>query len=340
MRPWWVGRLSIPRRVGDGPEAPTPNQARGPNWRASAPGLFVPDRPAQLEPEQQIVEVGLSIRHGGITGWAALRWYGGTWFHGMLSDGRTRRPVPVASALHLRTPPGAVVTEERIASREFTCYEGLVCTTPVRSVFNEMRAAQDPLRACIVAEMAFYNDLVSREELAVYVDEHPRFIGVGLARERLAWLDENVWSPQEVRMREVWMNLAGLPRPLCNRPVFDRAGNLIGIPDLLDEEAGLVGEYDGAVHLQQRREDLDRESRFRAAGLEYVAMVAGDSHTPARLAARIRAARARSRFAAAGNRAWTVEVPRWWVPQTTVEQRRELWGTRHHSLLNHRRMVR
>lgn len=339
-RPWWWPGLAIPVRVGESRQAPTANEARGPRWRRTGPGLYVPNQPPLLTPEQRIVEVGLSLRRGGITGWAALRWYGGTWFHGRDSDGEGLRQIPIASALHLRTPPGAVVTEERIAPGDFTCYDGLVCTTPVRSVFNEMRASRDPWRACAVAEMAFFNDLVSLEELTEYVVEHPRYHGVRLARDRLAWLDENSWSPQEVRMREIWTHVAELPRPLCNVPVFDRAGNLVGVPDLLDEEAGMVGEYDGAVHLHQRREDLDREARFRALGLEYVTMVAGDSHQPTNMAHRLRRAHDRAAFAAPSQRGWTVEPPRWWIPRETVAQRRELWGTRHERLLQHRRLNR
>src|SRR5690606_7915494 len=182
--------------------------------------------------------------------------------------------------------------------------------------------------------------LVSLEELRDYVVEHPRFHHVRLARDQLEWLDENSWSPQEVRMRQIWTEVAHLPRPLCNVPLFDRAGNLVGIPDLLDEEAGVVGEYEGAVHLHQRRRDLDREAKFREIGLEYVTMVAGDSHDPVSMANRLRGARERAAFAAPSRRPWTLEKPPWWIPRETVDQRRELWGSRHERLLRHRRLPR
>lgn len=38
---------------------------------------------------------------------------------------------------------------------------------------------------------------------------------------------------------------AQLPRPLVNRPVFDLEENFLGMPDLLDPEAGLATEFDG-----------------------------------------------------------------------------------------------
>lgn len=342
-RPWWLGRLTLPVGVdARGDSGPTPDQARGSGWRRTSRGLYVPQELTRLDPEQRILEVACALRRGAVTGWAALRWAGGTWFHGLEADGTTPRPVPVASALHLRTPPGASVTEERLSPADVTALDGVVITSHVRSVFNAMRAAGNAWEACAVAEMAMFNDLIDSEELRSYVAHHPRYIGVDLARAPLPRLEENAWSPQEVWMRKVWIVDAGLPRPLCNRPVFDRDGRLVGVPDLLDEEAGVVGEYDGVVHLAapQRAKDVRREAAFRALGLEYVTMLAGDSGALPELVARILAARSRARFAGVRKRHWTVGQPRWWVPTETVMQRRELVGTRHEWLLNHRRLNR
>ena len=77
-------------------------------------------------------------------------------------------------------------------------------------------------------------------------------------------------SPNETRMRLVWVLDAGLPAPRVNQPVFDRGGRLLGIVDLLDVEAGLVGEYDGADHRGAARHagDVGREDELRRAGLE------------------------------------------------------------------------
>lgn len=57
-----------------------------------------------------------------------------------------------------------------------------------------------------------------------------------------------------------------LPAPLMNCPIRAKDdGRLLGIADLLDEDAGLVVEYDGADHRGAARQtdDLDREHRFR-----------------------------------------------------------------------------
>jgi hypothetical protein len=113
---------------------------------------------------------------------------------------------------------------------------------------------------------------------------------------------------------------------LCNHPVFDRFGHHIGTPDLLDPEAGVVGEYNGALHLEgaQRRRDRTREEAFRRVGLECFTMLAGDSSRPDLMADRMHAARSRARWVAPTNRDWTVELPSWWIPTVTVEQRRNL----------------
>ena len=79
-------------------------------------------------------------------------------------------------------------------------------------------------------------------------------------------------------MKLVWVLDAGLDAPLVNQPVFDLAGNLLGYPDLLDPEAGVVGEYDGVDHKDRdrHRRDVSREQRYRDHGLEYFTVVGGD----------------------------------------------------------------
>lgn len=127
-------------------------------------------------------------------------------------------------------------------------------------------------------------------------------------------------------MRLIWVLDAGLPRPLANTPVFDRSGQHIGTPDLLDVEVGLVGEYDGAHHLDaaQRFHDVNREERFRGVGLEYVTMLSGDGGDPVGFVARLHGARRRARRQAESTRAWTLTAPPWWTHIDTVASRRLL----------------
>ena len=118
-------------------------------------------------------------------------------------------------------------------------------------------------------------------------------------------------------MRLIWILDAGLPRPVCNRPVFSLTGELLGVPDLLDVEAGVVGEYDGADHLADNRRyrDLGREGRFPNHGLEYFTLVAGDMHDVDRVVDRMHSTRRRALMRGAGHtRAWTLKHPPGWRP--------------------------
>ena len=70
---------------------PTKGQAKGPRWRRTSQGYYVPSHVDGGLVEQRIVEAGvLIVRFGGVTGWASLRWQGGYWFHGDGADGGSR----------------------------------------------------------------------------------------------------------------------------------------------------------------------------------------------------------------------------------------------------------
>ena len=80
--------------------------------------------------------------------------------------------------------------------------------------------------------------------------------------------DGRVKSRPESVMRWIWVVEAGLPPPLVNHSICDSWGVLRGEPDLLDLDAGLVGEYDGApragaAHVGQRARGGLREPRPR-----------------------------------------------------------------------------
>ena len=115
-------------------------------------------------------------------------------------------------------------------------------------------------------------------------------------------------------MRLCWTLDAGLPEPLVNVPVFDLGGHLLGIPDLFDDEAGLVGEYQGAIHRHRdrHRSDVHRAERFRDHGLEYLEIV-GPDLDDVRTPARIRKVRSRALFLPPDQRRWTLEPPPGWA---------------------------
>lgn len=321
-----------------GRDGPTRAQARGRHWRRTSHGFYVPADVDGSLPEQRIVEAGHALDGlASVTGWAALRWLGALWFDGTGPDG-VELPVDVA-VVHgaRRSQPGIAVTSEFIPPRYRTVHDGLAVTVPVCAVAFEMRYAPDPRAAARAAGMAAAADLVSVHELREHAEWLYHWTGIPRMREGLDLVDENWWSPKEADLHCTWRCDAGFPPALANRPVFDRAGRHVATPDLLDVEAGVVGEYGGRLHLagSRRAADLLREDALRALGLEYFEVVAADP--PDVVVERMRAARARAAFLPADQRLWTVTPPSWWVPTHTVALRRALTSQQKQRYLGYRR---
>lgn len=277
-----------------------------------------------------MVEAAATLPPGaGVTGWAALRWLGALWFNGRAADG-AELPIPLVScARDIRPQAGFLLSQERLDPKTVVEVDGLPVTIGARSVCFEMRYAVGVRAAVIALDMAMFSDVVSLAEVAAYVDPHLNgWTGVPQARAALSLADENSWSPRETAMRLVWVIDAALAPPLCNRPVFDLQGHHLGTPDLFDPVAGVVGEYEGAVHLvgSRRSKDITREEVFRDHGLEYFSVVAGDMANRLAVAARMHAARRRARWLPEHRRAWTLTPPYWWTETHTVALRRSLTG--------------
>ena len=322
---------------------PTRKQANGPRWRRSSHGLHVPASVDGKDPAQRTVEAAELLYVGeAVTGWAALRWQGGHWFTGTTGDGSVLRPVSLVTARHVLAQPGIEVSQEFLPAAERRFLDGLTITTAVRSVCYEARRADSLLLATVAVDMAAYSDLVACDELARYVAAQMAPTGIGQARRAVALADENSWSPGEVRMRLVWTGPGERPRPWCNVPVFDRWGRHVGTPDLLDPVAGVVGEYDSALHLvgAQRAKDVRREGLFRSLGLEHVTMLGSDRADDYRsFLLRLDVAYRNARYAQEAARPWTITPPPWWIDTTTVDARRNLSPQLRDRLLRHRRVA-
>lgn len=321
---------------------PTKNQARGPSWRRSSHGLYVP---ASVDPspvDQRVVEAAAVLQEdwGGVTGWAALAWMGASWFDGVPWGGGRPRLVPLAVGGNrwIRSQPRIATSEERLGPGDQMVVDGIRLTTAVRSVSFEMRYAPNVRDAAITLSMACFSDVVSIEEVAAHASTIPGWTGIPKEREAIPLAVENAWSPREVGMAHVWTLDAKLPRPLHNAPVFDLDGRLLGTPDLIDPVAGVIGEYDGGLHLagSRRSKDVEREGRFRDHGLECVTMLAGDVADPSRFIRRLITAYERSSDLPASRRQWTVAMPDWWHDTTTVAARRALSEPLRTRLLRYR----
>jgi hypothetical protein len=234
---------------------------------------------------------------------------GGVQFDGVPAfPGRHAMPVLLLAPpeVRLTARPGQRLLRSRLASGERTQVDGIPVTTPVRTAFDLARtsdvddavAGLDRLRAL---------GLLDVEELAGLVRGRPGWKGVVAARRALALSADGVESPQESRMRLVWL-AAGLPVPLCNPVVLDADGRFVARVDVLDPSSGLVAEYDGAVHsaADRRSADADRQERLQAAGIEVLRATSTDLATPtSRARWQSRAVAARTR-ALARHRRWTL----------------------------------
>ncbi|MGN6129394.1 MAG: hypothetical protein ACTHOK_03545 [Nocardioidaceae bacterium] len=298
----------------DGRMGPTRGQAKGPRWRQTSHGLYVPATVATT-PEQRVLEASMLLPPGGaVTGWAALRLWGGRFFDGLGADGVTFQPVPLVTGpgVHLRPRPGVTFLRDRISPDEVRMRYGVPVTVPERAVFDGMRRAGEVRAAVSVVDRAAAAGLTSVRRVRAYVAHHPGWQGVGVARAAAELGDDDSWSPQETTFRLTWMLDARLPRPLANRELFDRrTGALLGVADLLDPDAGVVGEYDGGEHAGARRRSRDaaRDGTFRDHGLEVFRVTYVDMLDPAVVVARARAAYRRARRRPSRERTWTLDPP-------------------------------
>ncbi len=173
-------------------------------------------------------------------------------------DGFALRPVTLATGLvHVRSSPAS--SSARSAARRPRGRRRLPVTRSICSAWFEMRYAASAWDAARALDMAAYSDLVSIAELRGLRRRAPRLDRHTAVRAGAHAGRREAWSPTEVRMRGMWQD-AGLGRPLCNPPMFDRSGRLIGTPDVLDPVAGVVGEY-----------EVPSTSRFTSAPTTYAA---------------------------------------------------------------------
>lgn len=133
-----------------------------------------------------------------------------------------------------------------------------------------------------------------------------------------------VRSSWETRLRMLYVLGLGFESPHVNQPIFDRKKTFLGAPDLLDAEAGLAMEYDGASwastrtplghrDVDQHREDNAREELLERAGLIVTRADKGDlTRYRTRLRSRLLAARADGLRRDRARDGWTLVQPEHW----------------------------
>lgn len=325
-----MGPVVWPVRIDPtGRNGPTRGAANGPKWRRSSEGFYVPASVELTSPQRIAEAVPLLPAGGAVTGWAALLPREVAFLDGLRPDGRTQLAVRllVGPGAGRRTRPGVAFLQDRLD--EVHRVRGIPCTPTRRAVFDEMRAQESVREAVVVMDMVAAAEVMSIARMQVYVESRAGWNGVRQVRAALRLADERSASPPESRLRMVWLLDARLPVPLVNRPVFDRhSGHLLGYPDLLDEEAGLVVEYDGDDHRRARRHssDVGREARFRGVDLEVTRVTSLDLLDRPALVNRLVEARSRAKFLPSSRRAWTLQRPRWFNERPPVDVLLDLQG--------------
>jgi hypothetical protein len=319
------------RRLGPDRSGPSPGVLRGGAWVQVAQGWHVPAGTPRT-PEQRTFEVAVRLREASlITGWAALRLAGASYFEGLAEDRRMPLPVPVLLPHHARLRgPQVRVERTRLPLPAAVWQSGVRCVPGELALLHELRRAATPRHAGVMVDMALAAGVVDLSRLRQAASDQRRLpAGAAYALDRACG---ECRSPRESDMLQIWESVAGFPRPLMNREVRDLSGRLLAVVDLLDVEAGVCGEFNGAAHRSAARQSRDekRHAALRGVGLETFAVVGSDSERVQ--LERMAAARARAGWAAPHQRRWQVGA---FVPAPALVVRDEEEVARDRIMLAH-----
>lgn len=273
-----------------GPVVMTTSQARaagisgtvlgGSRWRSSWRGVHAPASIDGGSTAQRIAEAAALLpRDAAIGGWAAAWSWGAHEFDGRGASGGEQQPVPlvVPPPRRIRTRPGLLLIRSELDAADVHRHDGVHVTAPPRTAFDCARLSS-VTEAVVGLDALARAGLVTLDDVDREVERHPGWRGIATVRRALDLADPSARSTGESRLRVLWLLAAQLPRPLVNVAVRLTAGHLLGIVDLLDPEAGLVAEYDGADHRSEaaHADDNAREEWLEDAGLVVVRVTARD----------------------------------------------------------------
>ncbi len=255
-----------------------------PLWEQALPGRWTWAATDPRHPRQRAL-VGASALppDGALGGWAAAFLLGVADLDGSTPDPDRFDPV----LLCLQRPrqrrwwPGVRPFRSDLDHGDVVERDGVRLTSPLRTAFDLGRLAPSVPEAVVALDCVVRDLGVDPVQVAAYAWDRPGWRGLPRLRQALGLVDPRSRSPQESRTRVLWVLDAGLPAPKVNWPVLDLDGRLLGEVDLLDVDAGLVVEYDGAHHAgeEQRGIDATRHETLDRHGLEVVRLVAGDLTT-------------------------------------------------------------
>jgi hypothetical protein len=288
----------------------TEGQLRGPGWRSPFHGIHAPVTGELLSTLQRIYDAAALLPPGGVLGgWAAAYLHGATDLDGKGWSGLETQPVvamvPIASRLRRRDAVTYVRADLSDQLRDEV--DGIPVTSRIRTAFDLARWSQ-PEDAVVALDTMARQAGVAPAAVADYASTLRRLRGLPRVAPAVDLADPRSRSVWESRYRYLWVVDAGFPRPRCNAYVTTVDGLVIACVDLLDEEAGMCGEYDGSTHreLENHTRDNVREEDVEELGLVVVRATSVDLWRPNRPATvtRLHRARARALAAGGGNSGW------------------------------------
>jgi hypothetical protein len=253
---------------------------QGTRWAKPYRGVRVPvDRQVPAGLARIEATLPLLPPDGALGGWAAAHLLGLPYVDGVSEDG-VELPVDhvVPHARRLRPRPGIRHRREGLDPTEIEVYRGVRLTASSRTAVDTARWAPGLVAAVVALDSLLHARYVTGVNLGTQLQRMRGRPGISQAREALRLSDARAESPGETRLRLVWTQEAGLPPLLVNPRILRADGLFLARVDLLDEEAGLVLEYDGAHHRELRQHSADnlREERLERAGLRVLRFTSVD----------------------------------------------------------------
>jgi hypothetical protein len=263
-------------------------------YRAARYGVFVPADTDPGDVDVRIEVAGLTLPAGAVVGgWAAARLHearagsdGLTVFDGRLPGPwcATSETLPIlvtgSEAMRVSAVEGLCVFRSVVPPDERDVVGGVPVTSAERTAVDLARLW--PLVPAVIAlDRLLHREVVDAAAVSALLAARSGWRGAAAARRVLALSDGAAESPRESLLRMVWM-AGGFPRPLCNPVVTDSRGRFVARVDLLDPVAGVVGEYDGAMHAGagRRGDDARRQEALEDLGLTVIRANDPDVATP------------------------------------------------------------
>jgi hypothetical protein len=159
---------------------------------------------------------------------------------------------------------GVMARAALLEAGDVTTVLGVPCLSPVRVAFDLARQRRF-VDAVVGVDAMCNRGGCCLNELAAYVAGHPGWRGVRWAREVLEHAEPLSESVMETRQRMALVQ-AGLPRPRAQVDLFDEDGTHVARLDHGYDEWKVGLDYDGEVHRDRWRYDLERQERVRDLG--------------------------------------------------------------------------